>query len=151
MTPTGAPSPGEPHRCGSCGTVLPPRDRPGRPSAYCSNACRQKAFRKRHATRPEIVRESNLPHPLDGFVGRAAELATVRETLRTSRLLTIAGAGGVGKSRLAVEALRRAPGEVCRVGLRDGVPFHEAVAAGFGLAPDGELGRALVSAIGGRR
>lgn len=131
--------------------MLPPRQRPGRPSAYCSNACRQKAFRKRHATQPESARESNLPQPLDAFVGRAAELATVRETLRTARLLTITGAGGAGKSRLAVEALRRSPGEVRWVGLRDGMPFREAVAAGFGLPADGELGRALVSAIGGRR
>ena len=43
-----------------------------------------------------------LPAQTSGFVGRAAELTRVRGLLRRSRLVTITGPGGVGKTRLAV-------------------------------------------------
>ncbi|MFJ4788073.1 ATP-binding protein [Streptomyces sp. NPDC088794] len=56
----------------------------------------------------------NLPLELDAFVGRTAELAALARSLDATRLVTVTGAGGVGKSRLAVRAAsRRAP--------RDGV------------------------------
>jgi predicted ATPase len=45
-----------------------------------------------------------LPPQTSGFVGREAELARARELLGRSRLVTITGPGGVGKSRLAVRA-----------------------------------------------
>ena len=41
-----------------------------------------------------------LPPHTSGFVGREAELARARELLLRSRLVTITGAGGVGKTRL---------------------------------------------------
>jgi predicted ATPase/class 3 adenylate cyclase len=47
---------------------------------------------------------SNLPAPLDRFVGRAHELREVEERLGRTRLLTLLGPGGTGKTRLAVEA-----------------------------------------------
>src|SRR5258708_22943990 len=43
-----------------------------------------------------------LPAQTSGFVGRAAELTRVPGLLRRSRLVTITGPGGVGKTRLAV-------------------------------------------------
>src|SRR5436853_7044364 len=48
----------------------------------------------------------NLPAALTPFVGRDAECAQVIARLRqpSSRLLTITGAGGVGKTRLALQA-----------------------------------------------
>ncbi|MFJ6660453.1 ATP-binding protein [Streptomyces sp. NPDC091377] len=46
----------------------------------------------------------NLPLELDAFVGRSAELAGLARALRDGRLVTVTGAGGVGKSRLAARA-----------------------------------------------
>ncbi len=46
---------------------------------------------------------TNLPAALTSFVGRASELAEVRHLLSTTRLLTLMGVGGVGKTRLALE------------------------------------------------
>jgi predicted ATPase len=42
------------------------------------------------------------PSPLSSFVGRERELVEVRRLLGTTRLLTLTGAGGVGKTRLAL-------------------------------------------------
>jgi predicted ATPase len=48
---------------------------------------------------------SNLPHPLTSFVGRAREQERITSLLTsTARLVTLTGAGGSGKSRLAIEA-----------------------------------------------
>ncbi|MBB5957492.1 putative ATPase/DNA-binding SARP family transcriptional activator [Saccharothrix tamanrassetensis] len=50
-----------------------------------------------------------LPSRLTSFVGRADELELLAELLKTSRLVTVVGPGGVGKTRLAVEAASRHP------------------------------------------
>jgi predicted ATPase/class 3 adenylate cyclase len=47
---------------------------------------------------------NNLPGELTNFVGRGAELAEVAELLGQVRLLTLTGAGGCGKTRLALQA-----------------------------------------------
>jgi predicted ATPase/DNA-binding SARP family transcriptional activator len=46
----------------------------------------------------------NLPTPLTSFIGRQRELVELRALLAAGRLVTITGVGGVGKSRLALEA-----------------------------------------------
>lgn len=46
---------------------------------------------------------NNLVRPLTGFIGRQWEAAEVRALLRRSRLVTVVGVGGAGKSRLALE------------------------------------------------
>jgi predicted ATPase len=47
---------------------------------------------------------NNLPAPVDSFVGRRVELAEVLHALGESRLVTLTGPGGGGKTRLALEA-----------------------------------------------
>src|SRR5437879_3114750 len=45
-----------------------------------------------------------LPAETTSFVGRRRELAEIRKKLSTSRLVSLVGPGGVGKTRLAVRA-----------------------------------------------
>src|SRR6266446_668241 len=49
----------------------------------------------------------NLPYQLTSFVGREQEIAQLEELVITNRLVTLTGAGGVGKTRLVVEAAVR--------------------------------------------
>src|SRR5262252_861566 len=49
-------------------------------------------------------RPGNLPAELTSFVGRRRELAELKRLLSTTRLLTLTGAGGAGKTRLALRA-----------------------------------------------
>lgn len=48
----------------------------------------------------------NLPMQLTSFVGRVREKAEIKELLAATRLLTLTGAGGSGKTRLALETAR---------------------------------------------
>ncbi len=48
----------------------------------------------------------NLPAPLTSFVGREHEVGEVRRLIETTRLLSLTGTGGCGKTRLAVEVAR---------------------------------------------
>jgi predicted ATPase len=52
---------------------------------------------------PTNERRHNLPAQLTSFVGRDREVAEVKRLLTTTRLLTLTGAGGIGKTRLALE------------------------------------------------
>ncbi len=63
----------------------------GRPGAY--------PVGRRNASPP-----NNLPLELSSFVGREKELAEVKLLLEDTRLLTLTGSGGCGKTRLAVVA-----------------------------------------------
>ncbi|MER6096417.1 regulator [Streptomyces sp. NPDC001728] len=85
------------------------------------------------------MRRSNLPAELNRFVGRAAEQAALAALLDTSRLVTVVGVGGVGKTRLA---LRAAHGVQKRYG--DGVRLVGLAA----LRDDGLVEHALVEAFG---
>jgi len=52
------------------------------------------------------VGKHNLSAPMTSFVGRAQEIVGVKRTLAMTRILTLAGAGGSGKMRLAFEVAR---------------------------------------------
>ena len=49
------------------------------------------------------TRPNNLPSQISSFVGRTKELGELNAMLAESRLLTITGPGGIGKTRLAVQ------------------------------------------------
>lgn len=63
------------------------------------------------ATTPSTSPPRSLPEPRTRFVGRRREMAGVRGLLTTRRLVTVTGAPGSGKTRLAVEAARVSAGE----------------------------------------
>jgi predicted ATPase/class 3 adenylate cyclase len=50
------------------------------------------------------TRPNNLPFDISSFVGRDKELADVRDALEQRRLVSIVGSGGIGKTRLALQA-----------------------------------------------
>jgi predicted ATPase/DNA-binding CsgD family transcriptional regulator len=52
--------------------------------------------------------DSNLPVYTTPLIGRADELARLAELMRSSRLITLVGPGGIGKMRLALEAAAQA-------------------------------------------
>ncbi|MEU1007357.1 BTAD domain-containing putative transcriptional regulator [Streptomyces sp. NPDC005890] len=78
-----------------------------------------------------------LPAQLTRFVGREAELARIDRALAGCRLVTLTGPGGVGKTRLALEAARARTGAgVCLVELAplaDGARIPYAVLAALGV------------------
>ena len=55
---------------------------------------------------PSDAGRHNLPTPRTSFVGREREIVEVKRTLSMTRLLTLTGAGGSGKTRLALEVAR---------------------------------------------
>ena len=103
---------------------------------------------------------SSLPLELTTFIGRDAELGEVRKALATSRLVTLTGVGGVGKTRLArrvaAESQEDFPGGVHLVELgelRAGSLLVDVVASGLGLRDESArpLPELLVDFLGARR
>jgi predicted ATPase/class 3 adenylate cyclase/DNA-binding CsgD family transcriptional regulator len=60
---------------------------------------------------PKAVAATNLPVQLTSFVGRDAQLTQLRELLAQNRVVTLTGAGGVGKTRLAIQVADQLAGE----------------------------------------
>jgi predicted ATPase/DNA-binding CsgD family transcriptional regulator len=60
------------------------------------------ALNRRGRVPPTHTITGNLPPEINSFVGRGSELARLVELRNTTRLLTLVGPGGVGKSRLAI-------------------------------------------------
>jgi len=50
---------------------------------------------------------AGLPVAQSSFIGRAAELTELSQIIATSRLVSLVGPGGAGKTRLAIDAIRR--------------------------------------------
>src|ERR1700704_2647526 len=59
---------------------------------------------RRQALFPSVP--NNLPRYLTSFVGRRTELSGLKSVLARSRMVTLTGPGGAGKSRLAAELAR---------------------------------------------
>ncbi|NKE61607.1 AAA family ATPase [Lentzea sp. PSKA42] len=78
---------------------------------YCSNACRQRAYRERSSARDDAPHDSALPAPLDTFVGRREELAALGR-IGTDRLVSLVGPAGAGKTRLAVHYVSKRADQV---------------------------------------
>ncbi len=94
----------------------------------------------------DAARLASLPADANSFVGRRRELAELKALLGGTRLLTLAGAGGVGKTRLALELARAA--EPSYLG---GVALVEfAALADSGLIPDAVAMALDVRALSGQ-
>lgn len=84
------------------------------------------AARPTHGDRDVPVRPASLPRFLTPLIGREGDMAILTILLDDSRLVTVRGTGGVGKTRLALavaEKIARAFDRVCFVEL---APLHEA-------------------------
>jgi predicted ATPase len=78
---------------------------------------------RRRTDAPSGRSRTNLRTPLTRLIGRKPDMDALRPHLETHRLVTLVGPGGVGKSRLALEAAHeyfaRGDGEVWMVELAD--------------------------------
>ena len=83
---------------------------------------------------------NNLPPSRSSFIGREGEVLEIERALATTRLLTLTGAGGTGKTRLALEVARNLLGSypdgvwVAELaGLSEGALVPQAVAGALGV------------------
>ncbi|WP_433466581.1 BTAD domain-containing putative transcriptional regulator [Spirillospora sp. CA-128828] len=93
------------------------------------------------APEPGAAPRSHLPVPLTELIGRDPCMDDVERLLGTARLVTLTGPGGVGKTRLAVEAARRLDG----TGFPDGVWLVEFAGQRGGAA---ELAQEVSAVLG---
>jgi predicted ATPase/DNA-binding SARP family transcriptional activator/DNA-binding CsgD family transcriptional regulator len=125
----------------AAGRIPPPMKRPsdGSPQEGTSDASKH-----------------NLPTPRTSFVGREKEMLEVKRALAMTRLLTLTGAGGSGKTRLALEVARDLVGSypdgvwlVELAGLSEGALVPQAVAGALGVReqPGRSLTDTLVEAL----
>src|SRR3954451_8053187 len=87
----------------------------------------------------------NLPEQAPSLVGRDALLVEVADLVRANRLVTLGGAGGVGKTRLAYEVGAGLAGEfpdgvwvVELASVSDAASVHAAIATAMGTLPRGD-------------
>ncbi len=81
---------------------------------------------------------TNLPHDISSFLGRDTELADIARAIDVNRLVTLSGAGGVGKTRLALKVAES------RVGShRDGVWLVELASVSHGASVPDAVARVL--------
>jgi DNA-binding SARP family transcriptional activator len=99
-------------------------------------------------------RNNNLPAQRTSFVGQERELGETKRDLAMTRLLTLTGSGGCGKTRLALEVARDLVGAypdgvwlVELAGLSEGNLVPQAVAAALGVAE--QPGRSITDVLVG--
>lgn len=109
---------------------------------------------------PSPPTEGNLAPPITTFVGREDDVAGLVSLLTRARVVTLAGVGGVGKSRLAMRVAEiMAPAfpdgtwviELARLSSPEAVPHAVAAALGVALPAGADLSDALVEALRSRR
>ena len=113
-----------------------------------------------HSTVSPKRAPNNLPLQLTSFVGRAREMAEARRLLGESRLLTLTGPGGSGKTRLALavadDVLEDFEGgawavELASLSDADLVPQAVAGALSMREQPNRSLSATLADSLGSRR
>ena len=107
---------------------------------------------RKHADNGTAQR-TNLPLQLTSFVGRQRELAEIKRTLAQRRLATLTGPGGIGKTRLALQAAREQLGQfrdgvwlIELAALADGSLIAQSIASTLGVRE--EVGRPLAETVG---
>lgn len=100
---------------------------------------------------PGVLPSASLLSPppvasLNSFIGRESEVAAVSQQLTASRLVTLTGAGGSGKTRLASEVVRAVAGR-----FRDGAAWVELAAVTEPEFVLGHIAASLGVSGGGRR
>jgi len=109
--------------------------------------------------KPLVAEKHNLPAPRTSFVGREREMLAVKRTLTMTRLLTLTGAGGSGKTRLALEMARDLVGtypdgvwlaELAALSEGELVPQAVAEALGVPERPGQALTDTLIDALRGK-
>jgi predicted ATPase/DNA-binding winged helix-turn-helix (wHTH) protein len=104
-----------------------------------------------------VVTSSSVEHWISELVGRDEQLEQVLDLLARNRLVSLCGPGGIGKTRLAVEAARmlleRSAGKVCIAKLAPLsdprlVPATVANALGFALAGGPVTAQRIAAAVG---
>jgi len=105
-------------------------------------------------------RRTNVPEAVSELIGREGELRDVTTLLTQSRLVTLVGAGGIGKTRLGLEVARQllstfADGvfvaELGPLSSPDVVPATVATALGLTLAASRVSGDGIAAAVGGNQ
>jgi predicted ATPase len=102
----------------------------------------------------------NLRPPTTSFVGREVDLVEVAAALKRHHLVTLTGVGGVGKTRLGVEAAVRAAGdfpdgvwliELAAVADPDAVPDAVAAVLGIKQQPGMSVTESIATTLDGRK
>ena len=106
------------------------------------------------------VAAEQLPVQLTSFVGRGTEIDSVRRTLSADRLVTLIGAGGVGKTRLAIQVAGQMAGDfdagvwyvdLAPIADPSLVPVAMAGALGLPEQPGHSTTETLIRFVAGRR
>lgn len=98
----------------------------------------------------------DLPRPLTKLIGRDGDLGRIAQLLAEARLVTVVGAGGVGKTRLALAAadrMRRTDAWFADLGpVEEARLVVPAIAAALGVEPGGgDALRVVIAALAARR
>ena len=105
-------------------------------------------------------RASNLPEPISELIGRETAMAEVSDLMMAHRLVTLAGIGGIGKTRLGLEVARQllprfsdgvSIAELGPLSDPELVPVTVATALGLSLAAGAISPQSIAAALGSKR